>query len=180
MVRTVLTTQRLVLRRFRPSDTPSLQAYRSDEAVARYQSWTTPVSIEQAQQLVDDMASGDPEQPGWFQYAIERTADGVHIGDIGVNRHENLMQAEIGCTLATTAQGHGFMTEALRVLLDQLFRTQGLRRVSAECDARNLRSVALLERLGFAREGLRVENTWIKGEWTDDLLFGLLARDWRR
>jgi aminoglycoside 6'-N-acetyltransferase len=82
--------------------------------------------------------------------------------------------------LATTAQGHGYMTEALRALLDHLFRTQGLHRVSAECDARNLRSVALLERLGFVREGLRTANTWIKGEWTDDLLFGLLARDWRR
>ncbi|HEV8558436.1 MAG TPA: GNAT family protein [Actinophytocola sp.] len=54
----------------------------------------------------------------------------------------------------------------------------GIRRVSAECDARNTASARLLERLGFRREGLRIEHTWIKGEWTDDLLFGLLARDW--
>lgn len=179
MVRAMLTTQRLVLRRFQPSDAPSLQAYRSDEAVARYQAWTAPVSIEEAQRLVDRMAAGEPEAPGWFQYAIERVADNLHIGDVGVNRHENLMQAEIGYTLAGAAQGHGYMTEALHGLLDHLFRPQGLHRVSAECDARNLRSARLLERLGFAREGLRPENTWIKGEWTDDLLFGLLARDWR-
>jgi aminoglycoside 6'-N-acetyltransferase len=34
-----------------------------------------------------------------------------------------------------------------------------------------------LERVGFRREGLRRSHTWIKGEWTDDLEFGLLATD---
>jgi RimJ/RimL family protein N-acetyltransferase len=51
-------------------------------------------------------------------------------------------------------------------------------KVSAECDARNEASARLLARVGFTREGLRREHTWLKGEWTDDLLFGLLARDW--
>jgi aminoglycoside 6'-N-acetyltransferase len=175
----MITTERLVLRRFRPSDAPTLRAYRSDEAVARYQSWTAPISAEEAEQLVAALAAGDPEAPGWFQYAIERTADGVHIGDIGVNLRENRMQAEIGYTLASVAHGSGYMTEALRGLLDHLFRDRGLLRVSAECDARNSRSSRLLERLGFTREGHRPAYTWIKGEWTDDLLFGLLARDWR-
>ncbi|HEY4018104.1 MAG TPA: GNAT family protein [Pseudonocardiaceae bacterium] len=59
---------------------------------------------------------------------------------------------------ATAYQGHGYAAQALR---------------------RVLRSARLLDRLGFRREGHRVANTWIKGEWTDDLLFGLLAKDWR-
>jgi len=49
---------------------------------------------------------------------------------------------------------------------------------SAECDARNERSARLLERVGFRREGYRPACTWAKGEWTDDILFGLLAADW--
>jgi RimJ/RimL family protein N-acetyltransferase len=36
----------------------------------------------------------------------------------------------------------------------------------------------LLERVGFTREGLLREHTWIKGEWTDDLLYGVLAEEW--
>ena len=47
----------------------------------------------------------------------------------------------------------------------------------AECDARNVASARLLERVGFTREGLRRRHTWIKGEWTDDLLYGLLEED---
>jgi RimJ/RimL family protein N-acetyltransferase len=66
----------------------------------------------------------------------------------------------------------------VRAVLQDLFGRRGLRRVSAECDARNSASARLLERLGFQQEGHRPEFTWIKGEWTDDLLFGLLASRW--
>ena len=60
-----------------------------------------------------------------------------------------------------------------------MFGRRGLHRVSGECDARNIRSARLLRRLGFVPEGLRRQATWIKGEWTDDLLFGLPASDWQ-
>ena len=39
-------------------------------------------------------------------------------------------------------------------------------------------SATLLQRVRFRQEGLRREHTWIKDEWTDDLLFGLLSREW--
>jgi RimJ/RimL family protein N-acetyltransferase len=55
---------------------------------------------------------------------------------------------------------------------------QGLHKVTGECDARNTASAGLLERLGFTREGRLRQQTWIKGEWTDDLIYGLLAEEW--
>ncbi len=173
----LLSTQRLTLRRFHPNDAVALAAYRSDPEVARYQSWVAPVSVETAQALVAEFAAGDPRRPGWFQYGIER--EQVLIGDVGVNLHENGMQAEIGFTLAPAYQGGGYATEAVRSVVEHLFTTRGLHRVSAECDARNLRSARLLARVGFRHEGRRRAHTWIKGEWTDDLLFGLLADEWR-
>ena len=168
----MLTTRRLVLRRFRPADGAALLAYRSDPEVARYQSWAASADAAAA------LAEGDPDAPGWFQYAIERTAGHTLIGDVGVNTHENLMQAEIGFTLARAAQGQGHASEAVTAVLDHLFTVRGLHKVSAECDARNTASARLLARLGFTREGLRRQHTWFKGEWTDDLLYGLLAPEW--
>jgi RimJ/RimL family protein N-acetyltransferase len=173
----LITAERLVLRRFRAADAETLAAYRSDPEVARYQSWTAPVAVAAAREMVARMAAGDPARPGWFQYAVERAADHAMIGDIGVERHENGMQAEIGFTLARAYQGKGYAAEAVRALLDHLFAVDGLHKVSAECDARNAASARLLERVGFVREGLRRQHTWIKGEWTDDLLYGLLAAD---
>ena len=173
-----LMTDRLVLRRFRPADAETLAAYRSDPAVARYQSWRAPLSTEEAADLVRVLADGDPTKPGWFQYAMARRDDDVLIGDVGVNRHDNGRQAEIGFTLARSSWRQGYAYEAVSRVLDQLFRVDGLLRVSADCDARNQASARLLDRLGFRREGLRRAHTWIKGEWTDDLLFGLLAEEW--
>ena len=174
----LLTTERLVLRRFRAADAPVLAAYRSDEDIARYQSWTTPFSLAVAEDFVEYMAEADPGRPGWFQWAVELVSQRALIGDVGVGLNENLMQADLGFTFAPGRHGHGYATEAVRAVLDRLFRVQGVRRVSAECDVRNVRSARLLDRLGFTREGLRRSHTWIKGEWTDDLIYGLLAEDW--
>jgi RimJ/RimL family protein N-acetyltransferase len=178
MTEVLLATPRLVLRRFEAGDAPVLAAYRSDPDVARYQSWEAPVSLAAATDLVRSSAAGDPEAPGWFQYAVSLRSSPEPIGDVGVCLHGNGMQADIGFTLAPKYQGHGYATEAVQRVVEHLFRDRGLHRVSAECDARNVRSARLLERVGFRREGHRIANTWIKGEWTDEFLFGLLAADW--
>ncbi|WP_433718768.1 GNAT family N-acetyltransferase [Actinoplanes sp. CA-051413] len=173
----LLTTERLVLRRFRPADAETLAAYRTDPEVARYQSWNSPYPVEKARYAIESMAAADPDQPGWFQYAVELTAERAHIGDVAVNLHDNRMQAQLGYSLAPARQGRGYATEAVRAVLDHLFRVKGLHKVSAECDARNVASYRLLERTGFQREGLLRQHTWSKGEWTDDLRYGLLESD---
>ncbi len=169
--------QRLALRRFRLDDASAFVAYRSDPAVARYQSWEPPFPLASAEEFMREMAVLDPTEPGWFQYAVDM--GGVLVGDVGVHLHENRKQAEFGYTIATAHQGNGYATEAVGRVLEHLFVERGLHKVSAECDARNEPSAKLLTRLGFRLEGHLVEHTWIKGEWTDDLLFGLLAREWR-
>ncbi|GAA2998403.1 GNAT family N-acetyltransferase [Actinokineospora diospyrosa] len=171
-----LIAERLVLRPFEPDDAGALAAYRSDPEIARYQAWETPLSLERAAEKAAEYAGDDPEAAGWFQYAI--SLDGALIGDLGVNLHENRLQAEIGFTIAGPSQGRGYGTEAVARVLRHLFVDRGLHRVSAECDPRNEASARLLERVGFQREGLRRANTWLRGEWTDDLLFGLLASDY--
>ncbi|WP_020390021.1 GNAT family N-acetyltransferase [Kribbella catacumbae] len=173
----MITTARLELRHFRPEDAESFAAYRSVPEVARFQSWDAPFSLDDARTTVAGFAAGDPLQPGWFQYAI--ALDGQLIGDIGLNTFDNLRQADLGFTLAPAYQGKGYATEAVGALLEHLFTERDLHRVSAECDARNVSSARLLERVGFQQEGFRPEYSWFKNEWTDDLLFGLLQRNWR-
>lgn len=58
--------------------------------------------------------------------------------------------------------------------MDYLLTARGKHRITAFCDARNTASAALLERVGFRREGHLRQSTWAKGEWTDDLLYALL------
>lgn len=152
--------------------------YRSDPEVARYQSWSTPYTVADAQALIEELTNSSPATPGWFQYGVELLADGSLIGDLGVHLHENKMQAEIGFTIARDQQGNGYGPEAVTKILEHLFTDVGLHKVSAECDARNGASARLLTRVGFRQEGLLRAHTFIKGEWTDDMLFGLLADEY--
>jgi putative hydrolase of HD superfamily len=88
-------------------------------------------------------------------------------------------QAEFGITLALASQGQGLASEALRALFDYLFSELNLHRVTGSVDPRNTASMALLARVGMRQEGLHLESFWSKGEWTDDAVFALLAREWR-
>ena len=87
--------------------------------------------------------------------------------------------AEIGWILAPGAQGHGYATEAARLLLALAFDELGLHRVYAELDPRNTGSVRICERLGMRHEAHHIEHMWLKGEWTDTGVYALLEREWR-
>lgn len=172
-------TDRLLLRPFAPMDATAFSAYRSDPDVARFQGWTAPFSLTEAESLVAEFARADERADGWFQWAIELPDQPGIIGDVGVNRHPDRQQATIGYTLASAYQGKGYAAEAVGRIVGRLF-AEGLHRVSAECDVRNAGSIGLLTRLGFRREGHLLESTWAAGEWTDDFLYAVLASEWQQ
>ena len=177
---TALTSARLVLRRFQPEDLDAFVAYRSDPKVARYQNWEAPYPPNQARRLLDELQAIHPDTPGeWFQFAAALRRTDRLIGDCAAHiRADDPRQAEIGFTLAPEYQGYGYATEAVHRLLHYLLIERGKHRVSATCDDRNTRSAAVLERVGMRREGHLLESTWSKGEWTSDLLYGVLRREW--
>lgn len=178
-----LTTQRLVIRRFAPSDADALAAYRSDPEIARYQSWAAPYRREQAVGFIDWLAGQHPDTPGeWYQFAIAtREQPAELIGDLACSPEaDDPATVRIGFTLRREAQGAGYASEAVRALLAYLFEDRGKHRVAADCDPRNTRSSALLERIGFRLEGELVE-AYLEADGTrsNSLLYGLLAREWR-
>jgi aminoglycoside 6'-N-acetyltransferase len=179
---TELTGERVVLRRFRPGDVTEFVAYRSSPAVARYQSWDAPYPREEGERFVREIARDHPDTAGeWFQFAMALRATGQLIGDCAaMPLADDPRQCEIGFTLAERYQGHGYATEAVRLLIGYLFTVRGKHRIIAYCDTRNAPSAAVLERLGMRREGHLRESTWAKGEWTDDLLYAVLDHEWQR
>ncbi len=81
---------------------------------------------------------------------------------------------EIGYWLRRSAEGHGYISEAVRLLCGLGFETLGANRISICCDARNLRSAAVPRRLGFQHEAtLRNEHRDTEGNLRDTLIFTL-------
>ncbi len=156
--------------------------YRSDPAVAKYQGWDTPYGIEAAKTFIREMKERLPGARGeWYQIAVELKASGKMIGDCAFHiLPEDGQQAEIGVTLSRRYQGKGYATEAVTRLLAYLFGELGLHRVRATCDAENLASVKLLERIGMRKEGHLLENIWFKGAWGSEYTYALLRREWEQ
>jgi len=87
-------------------------------------------------------------------------------------------RAEIGYSLRSDHWGRGLASEAVSLMLDWAFRTLGLHRIEADIDPRNDGSRRLLQRLGFASEGVLRERYFVGDEVSDTELLGLLASDW--
>ena len=85
---------------------------------------------------------------------------------------------EIGFIFHPDHQGHGYATEAARALIAHAFEHYDLHRVSGRLEPRNGASARVLEKLGMRREGLLIENEWVKGEWQSEAIYALLAREW--
>jgi len=74
--------------------------------------------------------------------------------------------------------GHGYMTEGLALALDLAWRRLKLHRVEVNVQPTNRRSLALVARLGFTREGFSRRYVKIGGRWRDHVRYAMLAEDW--
>ena len=78
-----------------------------------------------------------------------------------------LQQAFIGFYAFAPLAGRGLMAEAVRLAVRRAFDDLGLHRVEANVQPHNARSLALVERAGFQREGFSPRYLFIAGQWRD-------------
>jgi ribosomal-protein-alanine N-acetyltransferase len=84
----------------------------------------------------------------------------------------------VGYALAESAQGKGYMHEALSASIEYVFSHLNLHRVMANFMPQNIRSNAVLRRLGFTVEGYARDYLYIDGAWRDHVLTSLTNPDW--
>ena len=174
-----LVTTRLCLDALRESDAAALFRYRADPSVALYQGWN-PATLTETLDFIRAQHDASIDKPdSWLQRAIRLASDDRLIGDIGVHiPADRAGSYEFGITIAPSHQGRGMAREALHALFDFLFGTRDIHRVHASIDPRNLASAALLRSLGMRQEAHFRESLKLRGEWVDDVIFALLAREW--
>jgi RimJ/RimL family protein N-acetyltransferase len=84
---------------------------------------------------------------------------------------------EIGIALLPEARGHGYGTEAQRLLVRYLFAHTPVYRIEAATEAANLAEQRALEKAGFTREGVLRGIGWRDGAWRDGVWFSVLRTD---
>ena len=112
-----------------------------------------------------------------YRWAVD--LHGEAIGTVNASQPSwNMGYTEIAYMISEAHHGRGLGTRAVALLVDKLFRETDLQRVYALIDAENTPSLRLVERLGFVREGTLREHYLIQGRRADEVVYGLLRREW--
>lgn len=124
----------------------------------------------------EDMAQGVATAFLIFERRSNDLLGGISIGNI---RHGVAESASIGYWMGERHAGKGTMVEAVKLVCNYGFSTLGLHRIEAACIPDNNRSIRVLEKAGFQREGLLRSYLRINGEWRDHFLFAVIAGELR-
>jgi RimJ/RimL family protein N-acetyltransferase len=147
-----ISTERLIMRSWRESDLAPWAAMNADPEVRRY---VGPVlTLGQAEAWMLNFQD-DLDRRGFGFWALEVRSSGEFIGFTGLDIVDEEMPVtgvEIGWRLARSAWGHGYATEAARAALEYGFGILTLPEIVAITMAANLRSQAVMERIGMSRD----------------------------
>jgi RimJ/RimL family protein N-acetyltransferase len=174
-------TERLLLRPYERGDFDALLAIQSREDVVRYL-YEDPLGADDVRALLDrKLAETSLSDEGdTVAVAVVLRTGGGMIGNCILHwSSRQHQQGEIGFVFHPDHHGRGYATEAARPLVDFGFDEVGLHRIIGRLEARNIASARVLEKLGMRREALLIENEFVKGEWQSELVYAILAREWR-
>ncbi|WP_243843051.1 GNAT family N-acetyltransferase [Mumia sp. ZJ430] len=149
----VLTTARLILRGWTDDDRPAFAALNADPRVMEH--FPSTLTREQSDAMVDRIMDRMAAQ-GYGLWALEERASGRFLGFTGFNPvPPGILAAgeppgtEVGWRLSYEAWGCGYATEAARAALAHAFGSAGLDRVWSFTARTNVRSQAVMRRLGM-------------------------------
>jgi RimJ/RimL family protein N-acetyltransferase len=174
-------TARLDLSPLVPADVDDLLAYRGRADVCRYLPFDPNTREGLLHRMSGDLARRELTAEGQgLTLGVRVRETGRLVGDVVLfYRSEPHAGGEIGYVFHPDVAGRGYATEAAAAVLGLAFDGLRLNRVVARLDARNEPSARLAARLGMRQEAHFVRNELYRGEWTDELVFALLADEWR-
>ena len=154
---TLYQTPRLALRPPRQDDTAEVfQRIASDPQVTRFVGWPMHTSLRDTEAF---LSFSQAEWTKWPVGPLLITAqrNGAILGSTGL-AFETSYRASTGFVLAKDAWGSGFASEALAAVVN-IAAAMSVRRLYALCHVQHEKSVRVLERCGFVREGTLHKHT---------------------
>jgi RimJ/RimL family protein N-acetyltransferase len=171
----LIETERTRLRPHRSSDVEDVFACAADPEWSRFTAVPSPYTRADAEMFVASQLVFDPEvHPFW---AIE--LEGHVVGGINMRFTHDRRVGEIGYGIARRLWGRGLVVEIARAVIETCFVScPELVRIRAKADARNTRSIRVMEKLGMRCEALLRRDRFARGELTDEVIYGLLRSEW--
>ena len=173
-----LETERLTLRRMKPSDSRDMFEYASKPEVTRYLLWEPHQNQRQTQDYLEYLQTryrvGD-----FYDWALVDRERSKMIGTCGftsLDFYNN--SAEVGYVLNPEYWGRGIACEALCEVLKFAFMELNIHRVEAKYIVGNDRSRRVMEKCGMSFEGVRRSSMFIKGSYRDIGICSILSEEY--
>lgn len=116
----------------------------------------------------------DKNSPEWFVSYDEKIVG--RIGFVKLSQRNNY--GEVGYWLDHRAGGRGIMTKAFILLEQKAFENWGFNRIEVKIDPDNKKSLGVVKRMNFVRDGLLRQDHFINGVYRDTLLFSKLKSEY--
>jgi ribosomal-protein-alanine N-acetyltransferase len=172
----IITTSRLRLRPITENDLDFVFKLFSRTETNLYSEYPDLETMKDAEKMYERYLKPGSETN--FRLVIELSETGESIGTIGFYNYTNLhMRAEMGYDLLKEYWRQGYMSEAVRGMINYGFDQLGLIRIEATVDPENKATVRVLERTGFQLEGTMSKRYFYKDKWHDELFFGLVKEE---
>lgn len=172
-----LETPRFLLTPLETRDVPALLTHFQDPRVTEYMDIDPFTRSEEAEDVVGWAENLRAAAQG-VRWAIREKAQdgapGCFLGTCGFNAlvYERARRGEVAYDLSPAYWGKGVMAELMPLLIALAAGPLALRRLEAMVTPGNIRSIRLLERHGFEKEGLLRQHAYWKGRFWDQLIFG--------
>ncbi len=172
-----LATDRLALVHIETHHTESFFEIMSRDEVTKYYGMSSITEIGQAENIIESFRQTFESGRG-IRWGIVIKETGAFIGTVGLN-NLNLKgkKAEIGFELHPSHWNKGYVSEAVKEVLAYCFGELGLFRMGAVTFPENGASIALLQKLGFEKEGVLRGYLYQDGRSHDACMFSLLAKE---
>jgi ribosomal-protein-alanine N-acetyltransferase len=151
-VRTLLETDRLLLREISASDLHNLFQLESDPEVMRFIGEGKPRPLEAVERKLEKMLRYNAQNPGLGTWIIEQK-DGTFIGSACLKHLDTTEEIEVGYYFLKEYWNNGYATEVARTLIEYGQHELGLRRIVATTNPGNLASIHVLEKCGLVFDG---------------------------
>jgi len=173
-----LETDRLVLREMTLADAEFYFRHFNDEKVVLGSGFPGPETLEAAEKELELYCIRPFKVAKGIRWGIMWKGSSGLIGSCGFyGWSKTSRRAEVGYDLDPAHWGKGLMREALRAALRYGFEVMALNRIQAIIDCENVRSIRLVQRLGFQQEGVLRQNSVFRGEFRDEACFSLLREE---
>jgi ribosomal-protein-alanine N-acetyltransferase len=176
-----LETDRLILRKMKLNDAQFYFRHFNNDKIVEGSCFPGPKNLEAAREELELYCVNPYKEDRGIRWGITRKEDDVLIGTCGFyDWNKTARRAEIGYDLEPAYWEKGIMTEALHALLKYGFIEMELNRIQAIIDSDNTRSIRLVQKLGFKKEGVHRQRSHFNGRFRDDVCLSLLFEEWTK